>query len=503
MSRRSKRLILLSLVVTALTSYIGCTQPEDVLKQVTNTYIFVEKIQNLPSSQDNWKYEVWVADAKDTISAGKFAYSQQLRRFSEVDGSPRIDTNRFYLADDMLAYDKIFISVEPHPDPDPTSPSAIMLIDVVNLPEDDVVRLVFPEIADTIPLWSAICRFSMETVSDDSIYIKDGFLKPFINTRDTATNGYGLWFANYQRRRDSLRDTVAGIFIPRVDRVDTIGGINSPGDTIITSLAGITNYRVDTIVRRIGLDSFIQAVVRFDSILFVDSTNPYISKIPDSVFFDSVKTAYGAGCAITSDFFYTTVPGLCDTARTMYIDTFTQDNFRLPNFEPYGWTYKGWIVSPLIDTAAGYLTPPGWGRPYNDSATGTITIPGDYGGLLTTGSFGWINKPDDSNLYTKTKRVPSFPGDEFFGKLPANLDSVNLVPLSSGNTGTVFITLEPLDLSSYDNRTNFPLFVMTRQMPDTRESVVDTVQQFTMRNRTGNIIADQGFPSVEIQIHRF
>ncbi|MDF1544678.1 MAG: hypothetical protein P1R58_06200 [bacterium] len=503
MSRRSKRLILLSLVVTALTLYIGCTQPEDVLKKVTNTYIFVENVQNLPSSQDHWRYEVWVADAKDTISAGKFAYSQPLRRFSEVDGTARADTNRFLLNSDFLSYDKIFVSVEPYPDPDPTSPSAIMLIDLVNLPEDDNVRLVFPEIADTIPLWSAICRFSMETVSDDSTYIKDGFLKPFINTRQTSTNGYGLWFANYQRRLDSLRDTVAGVFIPRTDRVDTIGGIGSEGDTIITSLADITNLRVDTIIRRIGLDSFIQTVVRFDSILFVDSTNPYVSKIPDSVFFDSVKNAQGAPCAITSDFFYTTVPAICDTPRTMSIDTFTQDNFRLPNFAPYGWEYKGWVVSPLIDTSAGYLTPPGWGRLYNDTATGDIIIPGDYGGLLTTGTFGWINQPDDSNLYTKTNRVPAFPGDEFFFNLPAGLDSVNLVPYTTGNTGTVFITLEPKDLSSYANRTNFPLFVMTRPMPSNRSEVTADNQQFTMRNRTGNVIADQGFPSVEIKIHRF
>ncbi|MEA1980364.1 MAG: hypothetical protein U9N54_05250, partial [candidate division Zixibacteria bacterium] len=213
MNNRNKRLVFLTLVIALITIYIGCSQPDDVLIEVTNTYVYLDELWNFPSSYDGMIYELWVADQSDTVSLGKFRYNHVLEQFYDEFGAIKPDSNRFLLGDDFYKYSKVFVSVEKYPDPAPSRPSAIMVIDYATDPNDDVINMVFPEISDTIPLWSSIVRYSMETVSDDSTYIKSGHLGTILNTRDMSTNGYGLWFAKYQRNLDSLRDTI------RVDSV--------------------------------------------------------------------------------------------------------------------------------------------------------------------------------------------------------------------------------------------------------------------------------------------
>lgn len=478
MTRRNKRLILIGLAVIALNMYMGCTQPADVLVKVSNTHVFLSEMWNFPSSFDGMKYELWVADTEDTVSLGKFGYNNKRRLFLDELGSIREDSNRFLLKDDFLRFDDVFISVERDPDPDPGSPSNIMLIDGANDPRDDAVDLIFPEINDTLPLWGAIARYAMETVSDDSTYLKNGFIKPILNTRDLASNGMGVWFGNYRRVRDSLRDTIAG----RIDSISMFIDTLDKESTFV-SVQSVDSIWLDTIPRIFGLDTLGQIVVRFSSTLFRDSTDPETSFVVHWT--------------------HETVPPGGVPARPLFYDAFSQDNFRLPNFEPLGWKYKGWVVSEVIDTSFGVLNPPAWGLPYNDSAHNVIRIPGDFGGLITTGTFSDITKPDDANLYTASDRVPPIPGDEFIIGLPDGNDSLNLMPNNFANRGTVFITLEPIVLQGPEYKSNFPLFVLIAPLPFSRSEVTADDQQFTMRNWSQHTTADRGFPKIIVQIERF
>ncbi len=305
-----------------------------------------------------------------------------------------------------------------------------------------------------------------------------------IPTCSISTIGFGLWFGNYRRSLDSLRDTISGKVDSITIKIDTF---DKP-DTFVSARL-IENIEVLQQRRVFGLDTLNQTVIRFDSIKFTDSTPPETAYIPWWT--------------------YETVPPLDEPARELHSDTFSQDDYRLPNFEQYGWKYKGWVVSPLIDRSAGVLNPPAWSRPYNDTLHNDIRIPGDYGGLLTTGTFSEIGQPDDANLYTLSDRVPPLPGDEFWQNLPNNHPPVNLIPNQGDNTGTVFITLEPIDLQGTNAVTNFPLFVMIRNIPSDRDTFTQDSSStgtpiFTsMHNWTQHTDPGRGFPRVKAAISRY
>ncbi len=467
------------LTALLLALFSGCSQPDDVLIDYSNTDFYLESMENFPSSYEGMIYELWVAGFEDTVSAGKFGYDNITREFLDESGNIRTDSNLFHIDSDFFTYRAIFISVEKYPDADLMSPSAIMLIDDATDPEEDALRLIFPEVSDTLPLWSAIARYNMESTSDDSTYIKTGPLKVIINTRDSASNGFGLWFANYQRRGDSLRDTTrADSIIPTL----TIKDIEK--DTTIISVKAVSNIRVEVIARIFGLDTLQQTVVRFDSIMDTSTTNPHAEWI--------------------LNLYVETVPDISEPPRTLEYDLFTQDEFRLPDFTSFGWTYKAWIVSPHLDkNVFGAMNPPGWRMPYNDTVSNYYLIPGDYGGIISLGTFATIDdKNNDPNLYTLTDRVPPVPGDDLFQNLPGASSPINLIP-GSGNNGTVFITLEPLVLQGNASATNFPLFVLIDDLPTLRTQVTEDDQSFSMRNWTGSSDPGRGFPKVKVSITRY
>ena len=78
-----------------------------------------------------------------------------------------------------------------------------------------------------------------------------------------------------------------------------------------------------------------------------------------------------------------------------------------------------------------------------------------------------------------------------------------MLPDAFGNVGSVFITLEPIVLQDGTNRTNFPLFVMIDSLPSRRSQIEVDQSIFTMRNWTGAVDADRGFPKVKVSIDRF
>ncbi|NOY89373.1 MAG: hypothetical protein GXO93_08320, partial [FCB group bacterium] len=220
-----------------------------------------------------------------------------------------------------------------------------------------------------------------------------------------------------------------------------------------------------------GLDTFTRTIVRFDARTRIDSVPPY--------YIDSIDIQY---------MFH---------KDSIVIDTFLQDDYGLPILTDYGWHYKGGVISPYIDTTAvGKMTLPAWsiiGDELNNSD----------GGLLSTGTFSNIAKPDDANPYVVSSRVPPYPGEDFLQNLPAPLDSVNLVPhYSGGNPGHVFVTIEPNNFVT--DTTNFPLIAFLGDFPYSRHEIVDSLtQEFTLKGWMFSNDPYRGFPKIEVKIKRF
>ncbi len=455
MSKRIRRLLIMAALVVATTVYWGCSQPADVLAPFSTSEVTLNP-QVLPANFPGMHYQLWVANSQDTVSLGKFAYDNFEKKFLELNGSPRADSNLFTLDGNIFDFSELFVSIEEDNDPAPLSPGPIMLIDDVTLPSEISVDLVFP-LSDI--LWEATARYNMETTSDSDRF---------------ALDGYGLWFASYQQLFDSIRDTLS------LDSfwVDTTYEI-FPRDTVIPNLIGISNITSGDTTRIFGVDSFNHAIIRFVQAVQIDT-------------------------AAAGDSILVTIPNFIYTIGSLFafnFDEFTQDSFALPEYSDYGWKYKGWVVSPTVSpSAVGSATLPAW-RPNspNDSL-----MPGISGGLLTTGTFSKINKPDDNNPYVAGPRLPQFPGEDFIANLPGGMNTGNwggLVPLSSGNSGTVFISLEPTNFVT--DTTNFPLIAFMADVPPVRDSITATVVIINMQNRTQTNDPFIGFPRIRVDIKAF
>lgn len=452
MSIRLRKWVVLFFAFMAVV-YWGCTQPSDVLVPISVSVVTLSP-QLLPSNFPGMHYELWVANSTDSVSMGKFGYDGYLKRFLDTSGAIRLNENRFELNDNIYNFAKIFVSVEVAADPDPASPGPIMLIDDITNPVNSAVDLVFP-MSELI--WEATCRYNMETTSDSDRAFKDG---------------YGLWFASYQRLIDSVRDTFS------LDSfwVDTSYEQFSR-DTTITNLINITNIIDFDVIRTFGVDKYTSHVVRYDN---VTQTDTFMAAGNDSVL------------VTVANFRYTVGP-----VSIFNYDQFTQDSFALPNYSGYGWKYKGWVVSPYVDTAdVGKITLPAW-IPNSDRDS---LISGINGGLLTTGTFSQITQPDDANPYAQSNRLPQFPGEDFL-LFPDNSTWSGLVPNFAGNSGTVFITLEPLNFVS--DSTNFPLIAFAADIPDSQTQINGDQVIINMLNWTQTIDPRLGFPRIRVGITTF
>lgn len=449
MSNRIKRLFILISVVLLTVLYWGCTQPPDVLVPVSLSEVTLFP-QLLPTNFPGMHYELWVANGGDTASLGKFGYNNTLKKFVELNGSDRANGNLFTLEDDIYRFSKIFISVETNVDPAPNSPGSIMLIDDVTIPSNAAVDLVFPLNEE---LWEATARYNMETTSDSD---------------RSALDGYGLWFASYQQLDDSVRDTFS------LDSfwLDSIYE-NFPRDTTIVNLINIANITDKDTTRLFGVDSFTNHVVRYERI-----TEATFAGAGDSVLITIPNFMFTVGSRLEFDY-----------------DQFTQDSFALPDYTAYGWKYKGWVVSPYVaQSNVGAITLPAWQpNTINDSL-----MPGINGGLLTTGTFSKINAPDDANPYALSERLPQFPGEDFL-LFPSGWSG--LVPNASGNSGTVFIAIEPNNFVS--DTTNFPLIAFTGKVPSDRFEITGSQVIINMRNRTQITDPRLGFPRIRVDIKTF
>lgn len=454
MSVRIKQLFAFALVALVSVVYWGCTQPTDVEVPITRSEVTLSP-QLLPTNFPGMHYELWAANSTDTLSFGKFGYDGYLKKFLETTGADRANGNRFELSDNIYRFTHLFVSVEVDGDPSPLSAGPIMLIDNITNPSFSAVDLVFPL---TELLWEATCRYNMETTSDSNRF---------------ALDGYGIWFASYQRLRDSVKDTFS---------LDSFWVDSSyeefSRDTIINNLININNITDKDTTRMFGVDSYEHHVVR------------YIQVVQQDTF-----TAAG------NDSVLVTTPGFMYTIGPVSIfdyDNFTQDSFALPDYTQFGWKYKGWVVSPYVTQATvGTITNPSW----NSNSGGDSIIQGINGGLLTTGTFSKITEPDDANPYGQSNRLPLFPGEDFILFPSSWVGPGGLVPNASGNSGTVFITLEPTNFVT--DTTNFPLIAFTAKVPANRSQITGDQVIINMRNRTQTVDPRIGFPRIRVGIRTF
>jgi hypothetical protein len=490
MIRRRSRLVFIALAVCAATFYFSCTQPQDIMTPISRTDIYLGgvnepgsnaalQVQNLPTNPEGMIYELWVANDRDTVSLGKFGYNQTSLTFRDENGDERPDSTYFVLEGDIFDFSHIFVSVETNPDTLPEEPGPIMLIDIVTEPSSDLIELRFP-LNDS--LTTTTVAFNMETPSDTSRDILGRFGVSDI------TDGFGVWFSVYQEVVDSVRDTLSLDDFTLVTKQDS----TLEPDTFTTYLTDIVNDTAYDTARIFGLDTMLNTIVRFDSVLETDTIWPYtVMDMSD-----------------TGTVFYYTVG---DSLKTFHYDNFLQFDYGLPDYpaydSAYGWKYKGWIVSPEVPVnAVGQITKPAYSINFNSSDS---LIPGVEGGLLTTGTFTDIAAPDEVNPFTigdqGRQRVPPFPGEDFLRMLPFDMSNWRgLVPEVYGNSGTVFITLEPVNFVT--DTTNFPLFVLIAPIPKAQANLIDfeyVLEQFTMKTMTNTNDASRGFPKIVVDIRRF
>ncbi len=395
----------------------------------------------------------------DTVytSMGKFDYNRAEKKFTDLAGVERTDKNVFSLDGDIYSYDWIAVSVETNPDNEVSLPGPTMLWDQITDPDNDPIDLRFPY-SDS--MWYATCRYNMQTVSDTDRY---------------ADAGVGLWFSTYSRNRTEILDTTAfDSFVIGSTWTDHLVG----DKTEITVVVDIIDPRIDTVELVFGLDTIIHQSFQYERVTQRFTEPPYLG---------------------TSTLFYIQV----GEPYSLTYDQFTQDDFAFWDYSSFGWHYKGWIVSPTITTAGaseGEFTLPAWGY----TVTGKNALPGYEGGLISTGTFDHIDQPDDDGAkYAIGPRVPPFPGDEFFVGLPNGApDTLNLVPNASGNTGVVFISLEPDNFVT--DTTNFPLIIFFDQLPETPfNPQTDSLDQNTMDGLINTNNPARGFPIIKVDIKRF
>jgi len=532
MFRVYNRLLFFVLAIFSVVIFLSCEQPDDVITAVSQSVLHLtsERVPELPVGM---VYELWVSKdpaattdisiTSDRItSLGKFSYvaSDTLVAFLNSDGSLRADSNRFVLEDDLFSYRSLFVSVEVSNDPDPSRPGPIMLIGNIVQRDDIMPVLNFPFSED---LWRSTVRYNLEAVSD--------------NNRN-ANDAEGIWFSSYRTTEDTIPDTFALSvtfqeveIVPEIDTtitmiIDTLTPPDTIIDTVIDTLNKDSLYarrpfdilNIDTSVVKIiygpdtlllGIDSFMHTRVIFEVDSLIDSTDPFTKRV--------------------FSFDYSVRNHLTDPSRIVVYDIFTQDEFDLPDHSAYGWKYEGWVVSPYIPkNVTGEFTPPVW-----TYKTGSRNwIPGDTGGVVSTGTFTRIDLPDDNDPFTllafageipivdsltgdttwvtKYKR-PRYPGEDFLNtdSLTARygLTEIDLMPgaFSGSIEGTVFISLEPANRLT--TSTNFPLIAFTGEVPRSFADLAGNPQPYVvnMINKSGSVIGQiaSGFPEIRVQFQRF
>ncbi len=459
--KRNKLLFFFFLALVSALTYWGCSQPQDVLTPVSQTKLWLHE-ERMPTTPPNMVYELWLGNItqtdtviiKDAVSLGRFKYDYSQRAFETETGADRPDSNEFRINHDILNYNSIFMTVEASNDPQPTVPGPIMLIASAT---DPTIRMLFP-MSDT--LWQATVWYNMQTPSDGS---------------DPSGIGEGIWFSIYNSKTEPFADTI-GISGWTVDSSLDSNLVDGMVDTIIVGVDSST-IAIETLQVIKGLDTLQQIVTRYEALHAVQTHSPYYStKL--NVDFDVVDHG------------------------TIHWDDFGQGenngDFGFPILKDWGWKYKGWVVAPQIpQSAVGKMTKPAW-------SVQNVYLDQTDGGLISTGTFYDVTKPDSANPYSAGTRVPPYPGEDFLQNLPPGVPTpLNLIPNATGeNPGRVFISLEPTNAQT--DTTNFPLILFVGPLPSSANQVrAAATQQYVLRGWMQTDDPYRGFPAITVEIQRF
>lgn len=496
MLKRPTRFLFLAVVVSAVSLYWGCSQPDDILLDKTQTTILLQA-ERFPTTPAGMVYELWVVDGlvDDSLfgaqSIERFTYDFTTGLYYDENGVERSDGGLFKLQDDILRYAWLAITVQRSDDPSGTV-GPVMLIDTITDSWAGPIDLAFPQ---NDSLYNTAAYFSMKITSLDN--------------PDVADYGSSIWFNTVIYDSVYFQETLAldTFFIDTI-WVDTLGD-----DLMRTSVTNVLNAR-DTIVDRgFGLDTVQQQAIRYDiethiaDALEPDSSYTVTTIIVDTVIVD-IDTTITTDTTITLITFWLTtridIEFETGPITLRFFDDYVQIGHDVKDVSSYGWKYQGWIVSPVVEAAGvsvGQMSLPAWSGYTNPSDS---LIHGIDGGLISTGLFTSLYSSDESNPYSSDEHVtPLFPGEDFLVNLPgSNTGPVRLaVGGETDSLGTVFITLEPSNRLS--DTTNFPLIVMSRILPEVPIAVQALSQSFVMWNRTGyNRNVTIGFPRVHVEINR-
>ena len=493
MSKLHSRLPVFVFLLGLLTLFFGCSQSDDITAPKSLTKIWLDP-DRLPPAVDGMVYELWASevpyaeinDPGQVISGGRFSFfsSDTLITFLDDSGRVREDSNYFLIEADLFSYSYFFVSVEPFDDTDPL-PGPPMLLDAID-GSTDTLNMFFPK---NDSLFDATVRCNFETPTDGNRW----------------NDGFGLWFTIYQAVTDTIVDTngaeITWVWDTIYPNIDPESGDTLNFATLYEAQPDTIWMDYDTVMVDFGKDRlplsidslhFFHNGAQLQIIYEVDSTIPRVYK----------KYSVEVDTAVTA------IP----------IDEFYQDGFGLPNLQEYGWSYKGWVVSELINPAAvGEFTPPAW------DFTSDMLIPGYTGGLITTGNFYDIEASDlwnpftyeiewevDSGSFIDTVlKRPSYPGEDFLDSdsviahTNGVYSQVDLLPTGNNMSylGTVFVSIEPANM--VHDSTNFPLIAFGFQLPSSESNTfLLTNGYWPLLNWTGAASGNNGFPKMKAVIKR-
>jgi hypothetical protein len=539
MLKRPKRLLALGLLISAVTLYWGCSQPDEVLTDVTQTTIYLDP-ERLPSNPPGMVYNLCVAeglvdDSVHNVNCfAEFGYNWDEGKFkvADADSADRPDSNQFLLPDDIMNYGYLFVSVQRTDGSDP-GVGPVMLIDNVTDPDNDPLDLVFPHVGksgDSV----GIMYFNMKTVTNDTVIGLTGLQGEDSINLDTEEElaGSAIWFSTMLYNVGVIQDTteVCDWWVDTLQR-DSL-------DSCQISIVSASGFSQDTVQVGYGLDTLPHTAIVFDIETHTEcpgSPSLWDTTSQESVYLTTnFEVLYWCGdslCGGDSANAAECDPDFPSNSGFARPDSFNYHDFQyiggtFKDMSKYGWHYEGWVVSSVIEDAGasiGDMTPPAWinYNSFNDSA-----IVGIEGGLLSTGkflgptedelsgefSFSWPGGgADEGNPYSSDLHIPPpFPGEDFLN-VPiegGGTSAINLVPDNGGPYGTVFITFEPTN-DPHDS-TNFPLIVNSEVLPANRgDALTDLTQtqSFAMTARynvnsgaAGPVLI--GMPRIRVDIDR-
>jgi len=529
MCGRQFRLFLFSIMIFSSVLYSGCGQPEDIIAPVSTTDIYLSPAQ-LPSAPSGYVYELWATDTSgESYSMGKFLWDSYHYHFMDADSNiiDSVWTVDFDVLDPFYRY--LDVSVEPYPDPNPDIQGAVLLRDTLGDPEVNPIQMVFP-----IDFGLSTGGYAIETPTD-----KDS----------RSYDASGVWFALYTFDSMAVHDTI-NVFLSisttdgrrleietiywmciQEDEGVCIDSSNITAEVLLdpdymlaerweiidtTNLEELANTLdtvavicIDTLIDSLyvldplALDTFVHVTTEFEFIALPVNvgTETFDTVIIDPCSSDTIELSIRPFTDYIHQLFYTT------RQNAKYLDRFLSNYEEMPDLAESKWHYKGWIISPYLPTDCnelGRMTKPEW----SDFIVNQYFEQPDDWAIISTGSFKNWDNADDANLYSDTKRVPDFPGEDFIMSLPCGRTDPYIFADSANRNygvGDIFVTLEP---DGYDANTNFPLILFTTrtQLPPysaVSDTTIDHVQTETLLNVAERVNENPfGFPGINVDIKR-